>query len=334
MAIVYTDSWEASRNDSYDSREFGTIATVVTTAGEVLTPINVPTATHATTGVPLPFVGQQSLQDPRYYVQSVSAPRFKGPRYAEVGISYRLGRGSGEQENEDPLSNPVRYRDRNGITSEATDADVNGKPLLNSAGDPFSGTVQTNISAIYTDAIRNETSYDRPQAISFTNKVNADVFTVAGSVIQPGEAYCLGIQPESEYTLQDTYVPVVYSFEFRERLTLQNGDRVTAFIHRLLDKGRRAWIYSDEIVDIYHKNDDGTEPSAASSDVLLNGAGIPLDEASHVSIAPNFDPPDRGWVEPANKAPNATRDVDPETMANFLLYEKHFTANFGALGLP
>ena len=335
MAIVYTDSWEASRGDSYDSREFGTIATIITTAGETLNPVNVKTAVHQTTSIPLPIVGLQSTLDTRYYVQSVSFPRFEGPRFATVAISYRLGRGSGEQENEDPLSNPVRYRVRNGISSETTDADVNGKPLLNSAGDPFSGTVQTNVSAIYIDVIRNEATYNLPQSIAFTNKVNADAFSLAGYPIQSGEAYCLGIQPEADFKLDDTYVPVVYSFELRERLTLQDGTRVTAFIHRLLDKGRRAWMYSGEIVDIYHKNDDGTDPSAVTNDVLLNGAGIPLEQDSHISIAPNFDQDaGRGWLEPPDKAPDAVRDVDPNTMANFLLYEKHFTANMGELGLP
>jgi hypothetical protein len=291
-------------------------------------------ATEQTSGEPLPVVGQQSPLDTRYYVHSISFPRFH-QRYAEVAIGYKLGKGTGEQESEDPLDNPVRYRIRNGISSESTDADVNGKPLLNSAGDPFNGTVQTNVSAIFIDVIRNELSFNLPQSIAFTNKVNADTISLAGQVINPGEAYCLGIQPEQDFSLSQDYVPVVYSFEIRDRLKLQAGGRVTAFIHRLLDKGQRAWMYDDNIVDIYHGNDDGTVPSKVSSDILLNGAGIPLEDESYVSIAPNFDPDDgRGWVEPADKAPNATRDVVADTMAVFLLYEKHLTENFGALGLP
>jgi len=338
MAIVYTTSWEASRNDSYDAREFGTIATVIATAGEVLNPVNVYSALHQTSNAPLPVVGQASPLDSRYFVQSINH-RIRGPHFAEIAISYKLGKGSGEQEEEDPLNNPVRYRVRNGITSEATDADVNGNPLLNSAGDPFSGTVQTNISAIFIDAIRNESAYNFPQAIAYTNKVNADVFSLAGYPIQPGEAYCLGIHPESDFKLDDTYVTVVYSFEIRDRLALNNGDRVTAFIHRLLDQGRRGWAYATgdgaNIQDIYSKNGDGTDPTQVSSDIRLRD-GIPLERDSHITNNPNFDDSDgRGWQAqtPPGKAPGATRDIQA-TGATFLLYQKHLTANFGALGLP
>ena len=32
--IVYTDSWEGSRNNNYDSREFGMVVTVIDHDGE------------------------------------------------------------------------------------------------------------------------------------------------------------------------------------------------------------------------------------------------------------------------------------------------------------
>lgn len=337
MAIVYTTSWEGEGSDSYDSREFSRIATVISNAGEVLTPVNVKTATHETSSAPLPKVGDQSDLDTRYYVQSVR-PRILGPHIASVGISYKLGKGSGEQENEDPLTNPVRYRIRNGINGEPTDADVDGNPLLNSAGEPFSGTVQTEIAAIYIDIIRNEPSYNLPQAIAYTNRVNADVFTLAGYPINPGEAYCLGIQPEGDFKLDDTYVPVVYSFEIRDRLTLQNGGRETAFIHRIMDKGRRGWANtpggggdSVRLVEIAVDNGLGQDPSPVSSDVQLDGNGQPLDKTSYIGIDAQFEE----WIAPdAEKAPNATRDLVAATSTTFLLYNKHFTANMGNLGLP
>ena len=340
MAIVYTTSWEADRSDTYDSREFSQIATVIATAGETLTPVNIKTATHQTTGAVLPDVGSQSDIDSRFYVQAVR-PRISGPRFASVGLSYRLGKGSGEQEEEDPLNNPVRYRIRNGVSGDTTDADVNGNPLLNSAGDPFNGTVQTNIAAIYVDVIRNESAYNLPNAIGYTNKVNEDNFTLAGYPINPGEAYCLGIQPEGDYKLNDDYVTIVYSFEIRERYTLQNGNRVTAFIHRLLDQGKRGWAYGEdggeEIGDICPKNGGDSLPSAVTSDVVLDGQGTPLEKDSYVTPNPNFDQGGgRGWQPQAapGKAPNAVRDVDPNTAATFLLYEKYLTATMGGLGLP
>lgn len=337
MAIEYTQSWEASRSDTLDSREFGTVITVVATAGEVLNPVNVTTATHATTGAPLPVLNSVSPLDPRYYVRSISFPRFDGPRYATLGVSYGLGKGSGREEEEDPLSVPLRYSVRNGVSGEATDADVNGKALLNTAGDPFSGTVQTNVSALFIDVTRNETAYNLPQAIAFTNKTNADQFSLAGYPINPGEAYCVGIQPTGQYSLGDTFVEVVYSFELRERLTLANGDRVTAFIHRLLDQGKRGWAStpggggdSVRLVDIAVGGGVNAEPSPVSSDVLLDGKGSPLEKDSFVGVDDEWE----AWVEPPEeKAPNAVRDVNEDTNATFLLYQKHFTANFAELGL-
>lgn len=335
MAIVYTNSWEATRSDSYDSRTFGTVAVVVSTDETTLTPVNVLNATHATTGVPLPSVGQQSDLDTRYFVQQVSVPRFDGPRYATVSITYGLGKGSGEKESEDPLVAPTRFRVRNGVSGEKTDADIRGRPLLNSAGDPFAGTIQTNISAIYIDVIRNESAYNLPQAISFANKINADVFSLAGYPINPGEAYCLGIQPERDYTLLDTYVPVVYSFELRERLTLNNGGRKTAFIHRILDQGKRAWASvpggegdSLRIDDI--ATGETANPIQVSSDVLLNGNGQPLESDSFIGMNNNWE----AWdAPPENKAPHAVRDTVAATGATFMLYDKHYEANFGSLGL-
>jgi hypothetical protein len=339
MAIVYTTSWETSRSDSLDSREFGTIATVVATAGETLNAVNVKTAVHATTGDPLPVLNSVSPLDSRYYVRSISLPRLEGPRYATLAITYGIGRGSGPEEEEDPLAVPLRYRVRNGVSSEATDADVNGNALLNSAGDPFGSTVQTNASAIFIDVIRNETDYNLPQSIAFTNKTNEDTFSLAGYPINPGEAYCTGIQPEGDYSLGDDFKTIVYSFELRERLTLGNGDRVTSFIHRLLDQGKRGWGYGlgngAALEDIYSKNGDGTERTPVSADVLLND-GIPLDRSSHVTNNENFDDAaGRGWEPQAapGKAPNAVRDVNQDTLATFLLYQKHLTANFAELGL-
>lgn len=342
MAIVYTLSWETNLSVSNDSREFGKIAYVVATAGETLDEFNVLGARHVTTNALLPQLNTPSSTDPRYYVQRVSAPRFDGPRAAEVAISYRLGKGSGEQEEEDPLSVPLRYRVRNGVSGEPTDSDVNGKPLVNSAGDPFSGTVNTNISALYIDVVRNEGAYDLNRAYQFTNTINGDGFVLAGYAIRPGEAYCLGIEPEREFKLNDPYVPVVYSFELRPLRTLANGNEANQFIHRLLDQGQRAWGYGSgggdyELAQIHHKAGDGTDITPVSSDVLLSGDGTPLDQSGYVTTNPNFDQEDnKGWepqVGGNDKAPNAERDVDANTGATFLLYQKFKTSNFSELGL-
>lgn len=329
MAITYTTSWQSSATESEGNNTKTRMLAVVAEGGEVLNPTNVFLATDKTTGAAMPVRNDPYPFEPGYFLQSRSSPRLVGPRYAEVVLTY--GRGSGN--NTDDPNNATRYRVRNGISSETTDADVNGNAMLNSAGVPFSGTVQTNVSAIFIDAIRVEPAYNLPQAVAFTNKINGDAFQLAGYPINPGEAYCLGIQPDADYTLEDATVVIVYSFEIRDRLTLGDGSRATAFIHRLLDQGQEAWTYNDQLVQMFHANGDGGEVSAVTSDVLLDN-GIPLDPASYTNPDINFDQADgRGWANTVNRAPNAVRDQIAPGSPTFLLYQKHYTENFSGLSL-
>jgi hypothetical protein len=332
MAITYTIGWSHSRDDSLDDREFGSTAVIIGDSSTVLTPANIFTAVHASTSAAFPAINSRSAYDNEYYLHRRSAPVFKGPRFAEVQLVYRRGRGSGREETDDPLAAPVRYRWRFGTTSEATDADVNGNPLLNSAGDPFADTIQTDIGSLFVDAIRNEAAFDPQYALSYLNKINSDAFQIAGQGIQPGQALCKGITP-AEYTLQSNYVEVTYSMELRGYFP---GTKFTQFIHRLMDKGRRGWIYQDQLVDIGLRGDSGDNADTipVGDDVpLVNG--IPMEDDKYVGVAANFDPDDgRGWADQGvRRAPDATRHVNQKTGVNFLLYGKHDTVPFGGLGL-
>lgn len=344
MAITYTESWEKSFSESRNDREV-TVEFHVVSDDAVLTPWNYQLATEATSGAAFPPPGAVRPEDPRYFLDRRSAPSFEGPRYAVVTAVYRIGSG-GPSSEDDPLNQPTRYRFRPITNSESTDTDALGNPLLNSAGDPFGQSVQGSYNSYIVEAARNEAAFDPAIAVSYHNKLNQATFQLAGKTINPGEALCTGIYPTSAYTLQDPYVEVTYSFEIRERLTLRDGTRVPAFVYRLLDQGRQAWIAEDDKkVGIYLRNGKKPNPAPVQSDILLdNGApiGEPNDGGNtYWSVDPGFDPKrGKGWaqrpqviVPPLLAIERIPVSGDEQKTVSWLIYQKYIETDFNGLNL-
>lgn len=347
MAITYTESWAQSFSESTDSRSI-TLELHVVSDDAVLTAVNYKTATHATTGALFPLIGtplaNTLLIEPSYTLRSRSAPSFEGPRYATVQCVYERGPFGGNEENDDPLTNPVRYRFREVTNAEPTDADAEGNPLLNSAGDPFASPVNTYYNSYILEATRNEAVFNAPLAVSYHNKINLGGFQIAGISLNPGEVLCTGISPPSEYKLNDPYVPVTYKFEIRERLRLSDGTRLTSFIHRILDQGRRAYTAEGVKVAIYDRNGDVPNPTPVVSDVLLDeGWPSTPDGADPAttwwSIDPSFNPDiGKGWAKNSQIASPPLVAIDRRTDADkppvtWLFYRKYEETDFSGLNL-
>jgi hypothetical protein len=348
MAITYTESWAQSFSEDSDNREV-TVEYHVSSDGDPVTAFNYKTATHATTGAPFPAKGQQRSEDTRYRLHRFSAPQNEGPRYAIVSTVWKVGPFGGDQTEDDPLNTPTRYRWRPVTETAPTDQayDAGGKfiPLLNSAGDPFSGTVTGFTNSYIIEATRNEASFDQAFAVSFQNKLNQAAFQIAGTTLQAGEALCTGIFPPSDYTLDTEvtpYVPVTYQFTVRERLTLTGGGRVTAFCHRILDQGRRGWIEAGALtrVPIYDTNGgDVQNPTPVSTDVPLD-KGVPIGEPGdggkrYYSVHTDFNPDDgKGWAVNNQVAVPPLLAQDKTTSGvTFLYYRKHISTDFSGLNL-
>lgn len=339
MAITYTESWSQPFSDTLDSRQVSIEYHVVDDTNP-LTAVSYQTATHATTAAAFPSKGAFWPLDTRYRLHSLSAPAFKGPRYAVVTGVYKVGPFGGREEEEDPFARPTQYRWRPVTQSEQVDIDADGNPILNSAGDPFSNPLQGFLNTYILEATRNEPAFNAPMAVQYQNTVNADAFTLAGNTIQPGEALCTGIFPQSSYTLSQEYVEVTYQFEIRERLTLNGGARVTAHVFRVLDQGRQAFIHGLKKVAIYNTNGDGAEPSLVSNDVPLD-RGAPIGEPgdggkNFTSVESEFDPANgKGWQinTQVTVPPLLAINKDPASGVTFLYYRKHKEFNFGGLSL-
>lgn len=339
MAITFTESWSQPFSDTLDTRTVS-IAFHVVDDTNPLTAVSYRSSTNATSGVPFPSKGDVWGLDTRYRLHSLSAPEFKGPRYAVVTGTYKTGPYGGAEEEEDPFARPTQYRWRPVTQSAQADLDADGNPILNSAGDPFSNPVQGFFNTYIVEATRNEPAFNSPMAVQTQNTVNADSFQLAGNTIQPGEALCTGIFPGSAYTLSQEYVEVTYQFEIRERLTLNGGARVTAHVFRVADKGRQGWIHGGNKVAIYNTNGDGSDPSLVSNDIPLD-QGVPIGEpgdagANYMSVEADFDPDNgKGWVinPQVTVPPLLAINKDGNSGVTFLYYKKYGTMNFGGLNL-
>jgi hypothetical protein len=188
------------------------------------------------------------------------------------------------------------------------------------------------------DAIRNEQGYDPAFAIGYVNKINEDQWSIAGKTIAPGQALCTSIAPEGEYILQHEYVPIVYSFEFVEAYPGEGTElQRSGHQHRIIDQGRRAQGYTGApgsafaLLEILDK-----EGKPVSSDVLLDGLGVPLRPESFLfeallgidaTINPNAH-----W-EPFTAAPPGAHVITTLTGAKALIYRRHKSVPFNNLNL-
>lgn len=185
-------------------------------------------------GVPQP--GNTHLRDVRLVAQvPIVTPKMIGTLY-EVRVRFIRLRTGEEQQEEDPLDQPPIIHPYIGTSTEPVDADPFGNALVNSVGDLFENQTEEFLS-LFIDYTRNESTFDIQKALAYSNKVNEDSFTLnlknGALIVNPGQALCRFINTEP-FAVNAPYVPVTYSFEFRE----------DGFTRRLVDQGLNG-IWSD-----------------------------------------------------------------------------------------
>jgi hypothetical protein len=75
-----------------------------------------------------------------------------------------------------PLDNRIELNPGWAQFEEAVDRDINGNPILNTAGVPYNPPVMRDVSRPILTLIRNEQSFDPSVAETFKDKTNEDVF--------------------------------------------------------------------------------------------------------------------------------------------------------------
>lgn len=174
--------------------------------------------------------------------------------------------GPGSQD--DPLLVPPRIKWDFGSTSEPIDRDINGNPIVNSAGDPFQQSPTREFTTLFLVYTRNEPFFNVQTALLYRNKTNStDMYIAGAGTVTAGQMICRDISPASDYTADATFVPVTYKFELRE----------DGFKTRILDQGLRAYYLNPTSNQIVLEHLCTTKRQVINQPVRLNGIGQPID---------------------------------------------------------
>jgi hypothetical protein len=162
------------------------------------------------------------------------------------------------QQDENPLDEPPQMDWDAADFEEVVEQDVDGNPVINSAGDPFDPPLTRDNSYPILVITRNEATFSPGLAYSYRNKVNAATFFGSG----PRTVRCRPIVGKKQYHAAfGTYYQVTYRFEF-------NPD---GFDKNVLNQGLRRKAGTDR------KAITTKEGQPISSPVPLDADGVPLD---------------------------------------------------------
>jgi hypothetical protein len=208
--------------------------------------------------------------DPNAFAMNLSCEQEEGDQLCwivTVDYGWYDVNEAGGGPNQNPLNMPIDvtfgFRDYEHVVQ----ADINNKPILNSAGDPYNPPVVINLPNQLLTVVRNEASYDSAMAYSYRNSINSDSFAGQSALF----AKTIAITPKNIFH-QDIgwYYQVTYEFEF---LNPRNAAGTKGWHKILLDQGyRQLDPVTKKPVAITLKGQPITQP------MLLDGNGhlLPL----------------------------------------------------------
>jgi hypothetical protein len=235
----------------------------------------------------------------------------------ENGESHDTGTDGGDG---NPLAQPPVYEITRGSKTIPVDRDRDGKPIVNSAGDPFDPPLTVTRATRFLSVRRYEpTPFNLSQADEYLETVNSQAWLIQGLNIQPGAARCVDISPVGEYAAGAKYLLVNYAFEIDK----------DGFQPQVMDLGLRSWaVIGGDTVKA--ELIDGTETQISNA-VRLNGKGKPM-EASLKAFNPNSRQAVACVQNPQVPA-NLGAKLDPSGLAWFLNFKLIREKDFRLLGL-
>lgn len=222
-----------------------------------------------------------------------------------------------------PLNLPTRFRMDFTTAEVAAFEDVDGNPIVNSAGDPYDPPLTREVTRATLTAMRNETpaSVDLATLAALSNTLNADVW----NGFPPKTVRLAPIKlPEIAFSQVNNsfYFPMEYVFDI-------NFD---TWVKQVLNAGFRQLDADGNLVPILINGQPATVP-------------VPLDEEGHAILTPEFVdsggdvPPDSdpggesGEVPGGGEPPSGGTGVS--SASNFVVdaYDLIRTSDFSALHL-
>jgi len=136
--------------------------------------------------------------------------RALSPWFFEVTIVYKIPDLSTFNNEDNPLNAPPDRRWGYVECTEPIDEDLDGNPIVNTAGDTFDPPpTETFYDPLYT-VVRNEAVAGAIVSLQYNDAVNADPFLGAS----PGEAW-IRVESEEVHAKQLTYCRMTYAVQFR-----------------------------------------------------------------------------------------------------------------------
>lgn len=264
----------------------------------------------------------------------VGISEWKSPFFATVRAGFKIppfGQFPGGDNSDDPLLQPPRISWRKNSktmiserqVSENTDptTGLHGKPIVNTAGDPFDPK-PTRTSRTRTLCIRRyEPLYDLALAEQLEDCINSNAGYVGPLHVGVGQCLCQSIEPVGEYESDATAVEIEYLFEI-------DLSETYPFEIRILDQGLKGW-WSDggTIKPGAIVNENGEAPP---HDVLLDGTGKPIN-TNYKVMNKNLVPVAPSSPSTTQAYPLATEDYTASGGGFILIYQRHRKADFSQL---
>lgn len=238
------------------------------------------TRVQASGATNLPSWNQQLEANSQYRCVSRNIERDRGPFHWKATLDYDVVPPTTFDEN--PLNRPPVILWGKVIRSVPIAFDVDGKRILNSAGDPPDPLPTEDIEIETIRITRWEEFYNREWAREFVRKTNNNVFMFGSTLVRKGECLCASILPIEAFDMTvAAIVHMAYDFEMLvDSRNVQNTSAGTdnpggaPFDWHLINQGRFGWFSGDKRGPILDA--DGVP---VDRDVPLNMNGTPIDTA-------------------------------------------------------
>lgn len=314
---TYTEDWRPNTYEKGPDNYRGVRKFVVIDAAN---PFAALAATLEGGSETLPTINDTYPDDTRLKCDRVT-PSAVGPTTYEVVATYSIpedgdrhtGTGAGIATNNDVLLEPPTINFSTVEETVAIEEDVDGNPIVNSAGNPFESPPTKVITYKEMVVTRNESFFNLAQSNEFERKVNnAPVRLWGFGLIAAGKMICLSILPENDITPEATIIRVQYRFQIK-------FEGAAPHQLRLLDLGYNSLIDVDGTTKQVPIRD--ANKVVIQSPVLLNGSGAPY-SPSQYNIGGT----------PANETPDGAITDDTGT-AVFLRYDRYGVEDYDKLKL-
>ncbi|GAF73804.1 unnamed protein product, partial [marine sediment metagenome] len=210
------------------------------------------------------------------YVSDVSVKPASGPTHFKAIVTY--------VSTPDPLNEDPEITWSFAVSNEPVDRDIDGKPLVNSAGESFDPPITKDANDIVLHIVRNEAGFNSIVADNYKGAVNGDMFFGFG----PGRVKCININGVKTRAAALTFWQVTYEFQFRRWQGIPNTPNV-GWIRRILDEGFREKTGVEDGKAVYAVITDASD-NKLSQPVLLDGNGkILADGADAVFLEFNLN---------------------------------------------